>query len=42
MAILGEKVQSLLTKWQNLMSLQNRDVELERRKERGKKEGKEE
>lgn len=42
MAILGEKVQSLLKKRRNLMSLQNRDAELERRKERGKKEAKEE
>lgn len=42
MAILGEKVESLLTKWQNLMSLQNRDVALERKKERGRKEAKEE
>jgi hypothetical protein len=33
-------LQSLLTKWQNLMSLQNTDAELERRKERGKKEAK--
>jgi len=47
MAILGEKVQILLTKWQNLMYLQNRDVDLERKKERkgqerskGRKKGK--
>jgi hypothetical protein len=38
----SEKVQSLLTKWQNLMSLKNRDFELERMKEKGKKEAKEE